>query len=99
MFLTGVDITLKRFHDTTSICGYIPLPCFAAALSPDALLSATREILEAIDETKNLADTIVKVHNGQPIHCAFEKFSSPKSKCWINCLMTSFKLGFLSNDG
>jgi len=68
MFLAGVDITLKRFHDTTSICGYIPRPCFAAALSPDALLSATREILEAIDETENLVDTITKVHNGRPIH-------------------------------
>jgi hypothetical protein len=87
MFLAGVDITLKRFHDTTSICGYIPRPCFAAALSPDALSSATREILQAIEETENLADTIIKVHNGQPIHCAFEIFPSPLSRRWINCLI------------
>jgi hypothetical protein len=87
MFLAGVDITLKRFRDITNICGHIPRPCFAAALSPDALLSATREILDAIDETKNLADTIAKVHNGRPIHRAFEIFPSPESRRWINCLI------------
>ena len=87
MFLAGVDITLKRFHDTASICGYIPRPCFAAASSPDALLSATREILDAIDATKNLVDAIANVHNGQPIHRAFEIFPSPESRRWINCLI------------
>ena len=87
MFLTGVDITLKRFHDTTRICGYIPRPCFAAALSPDALLSAAGEILQAIDETKNLADAIDKVHSGQSIHRAFEIFPSIRSRRWIRCLI------------
>jgi hypothetical protein len=77
LFLADVDITLKRFQDTTHICGYVPRRCFAAALSPHALLSATRVILEAIDETENLADTIAKMHSGQPIHRAFEIFPSP----------------------
>ena len=87
MFLASVDITLKRFRDTTSICGHLPRPCFAAALSPDALVSAAREILEAIDETENLAKTITKVHNGRPVHPAFEIFPSPDSRRWINCLI------------
>jgi hypothetical protein len=80
-------MTLKRFHDTTSICGYIPRQCFAAALSPDALLSAGRVILDAINETKNLEVAITRVHNGQPIHRAFEIFPSPNSRRWINCLI------------
>ena len=87
LFLADVDMTLKRFHDTTSICGYIPRQCFAAALSPDALLSAGRVILDAINETKNLEVAITRVHNGQPIHRAFEIFPSPNSRRWINCLI------------
>ena len=99
MFLTGIDITLKQFHDTTRICGYIPCPCFTAALSPDTLLSAAGKILHAINETKNLVDAIVNVHSDQLIHRAFEIFPSIQSRRWIRCLITSFRLGFLSNVG
>jgi hypothetical protein len=87
LFLADVDITLKRFHDITSICGYIPRRCFAAGLSLEALSTATRIILTAIDETKNLSDTVAKVDNGRPIHHAFEIFPSPESRRWINCLV------------
>jgi hypothetical protein len=71
LFLADVDITLKRFKDTTRICGYIPRQCFAAALALDALSAATHLILQAIIETEKLADTIAKVNKGEPIHRAF----------------------------
>jgi hypothetical protein len=87
LFLADVDITLKRFHDITSICGHIPRRCFKAALSLEALSTATRVILAAIDETKKLSDAVTKVHNGQPIHRAFKIFPSPKSRFFINCLV------------
>jgi hypothetical protein len=73
--------------DTTRVCEYIPRQCFAAALSPDALSSATRVTLKAIGETEKLADTIAKVEHGEPIHSAFEIYPSPESRCWINCLV------------
>lgn len=87
LFLADVDITLKRFHDTAGICGYITRQCFTAALSPNALSSAARGILQAINQTENLADTILKVHNSRPFHRVFDISPSPQTKCWINCLI------------
>ena len=35
---------------------------------------------------EKLADAVVKVHNGQPIHCAFQISPSPWSRRWESCV-------------
>ncbi|KIM91762.1 hypothetical protein PILCRDRAFT_138705 [Piloderma croceum F 1598] len=72
LFISRIDITLKRFQDITRICGYIPRQCFAAALSPMVLSVATNMVINAISETKNLDNAIFDLHIGQSTRLAFQ---------------------------
>jgi hypothetical protein len=85
LFLASIDITLKQFQKTTRICRQHTRRCFEAAVSLETLSDATDEVLGTIKESKGLADAVVKVYTGQPIHPAFQVYPS-ESKRWVSCL-------------
>jgi hypothetical protein len=86
LFLASIDITLKRFQDTSRICGNIPRQCFEAAVSPATLHNATSVIKAAIGETEKLSEAVKNVNCGDTIHRAFQIRPS-QIRFWDSCLV------------
>ncbi len=85
MFLQSADITLKRLQEASRICGNIPRPCFEAAASPACLRYATNEIRDAIKNTEDLSNAVIKVNSGDKIHRAFQVRPSSEDRFWNTC--------------
>lgn len=86
MFLHSTDITLKRFQDTSRICGNIPRRCFEAAVSSAKLCIATTAIKSAIKQTDKLSDTVINMNYDGKIHRAFQIHPS-EDPFWESCLI------------
>ena len=99
LFISPIDITLKRLRDVTCICGYNPWECCIAAGSPQALEDTSLKIVNAIKATTDLPDAMHKVATNQPIHPAFEIW--PLAPCLITDIeypvSCNFRLVFLSD--
>ncbi|KAF8227336.1 hypothetical protein L208DRAFT_308386 [Tricholoma matsutake] len=86
LFLQSTDITLKRFQDTSHICGNIPRRCFEGAVSPDKLCNTARSIQFAIKQTDKFSDAVINVNCDGMIHRAFQICPS-KDWFWNGCLI------------
>ncbi|KAF8330494.1 hypothetical protein F5887DRAFT_1000167 [Amanita rubescens] len=87
LFLQSNDITLKRLQEASRICGNIPRECFAAAVSSRALDDTKAKIRKAIEQTKELSDTIITmtVDGGTVIHRVFQIRPLSKHRLWNKC--------------
>ena len=77
---------LKRLLAAIRICGYNPRRCHKAAVSSTTLSEP------AIYECKNLGEVISRAHAGQPIHRAFEIYSSLQGN-WTSVSCGQFQIG------
>ena len=82
------DITLKRLQEASRICGNIPRECFAAAVSSLALCDAKDAIKNAINQTKNLSESIINMRVGGEtvIHRVFQIRPLFKHRLWNSSL-------------
>ena len=91
LFLQSDDITFKRLHEASYVCGNIPRECFAAAVSPCALSGAKDRIRQEINQTKELSDAIINmmVDGDTAINHAFQIRPSSKNRSWNSCVVES----------
>ena len=88
LFLQSNDITLKRLQEASCICGNIPRECFAAAVSSLALRGAEDAIRNAINQTKNLSESIINMGAGGEtvIHRVFQIRPLFEARLWNSYL-------------
>jgi hypothetical protein len=86
LFISPIDITLKRLKDAMRICGCNPRECLTASVSPGNLMIASQKVINAIMATKDLSGALRHVAAGQLIHCAFEIWPSPYTRAWECCI-------------
>jgi hypothetical protein len=80
LFLEDLDITLKRFEETTGICGNIPRECFELAVSPETLSIAKTIVLNGIMGNKDMAGAMFG-RTGDLTQSAFEIYTLPRTGC------------------